>query len=111
MDHVEIHLSRRFRRYFRKLRLKRAANQLVAEPRVCACCLRAVVKQVLILAQSKTKRDRSVGMLVDGKWQNDDLADFKRDGKTIRFSSDFHPLIRPEGEFPPAANRCALYCN
>ncbi len=52
-----------------------------------------------------------MGMLVEGRWQAEDLADFKRDGHAIRFSSGFHHQIEKTGEFPPTANRYCLYLN
>ena len=54
-----------------------------------------------------------MGMLVHGRWQDDDLADFHRDGKQVRFSGGFHQRIAADGStaYPPEPGRYALYFN
>jgi putative glutathione S-transferase len=54
-----------------------------------------------------------MGMLVNGKWQDEDAAGFVRDGKNIRFSSGFHESITADGAsgFTPEIGRYALYYN
>ncbi|MEM7467691.1 MAG: glutathione S-transferase C-terminal domain-containing protein, partial [Pseudomonadota bacterium] len=52
-----------------------------------------------------------MGMLIEGAWCDEDLADFKRDGHTVRFSSGFHERISEDSEFKPESNRYALYYN
>ncbi len=54
-----------------------------------------------------------MGMLVEGKWQDEDAEGFVRDGKNVRFSSGFHQLVKADGstEFTPDAGRYALYYN
>jgi glutathionyl-hydroquinone reductase len=54
-----------------------------------------------------------MGMLVDGKWQDEDTKGFARDGKNVRFSNGFHGAIREDGstEFKPEIGRYALYYN
>ncbi|MFT4583716.1 MAG: putative glutathione S-transferase [Gammaproteobacteria bacterium] len=54
-----------------------------------------------------------MGMLVEGKWQNEDVKGFVRDGKSVRFSSGFHGAVREDGstEFKPEIGRYALYYN
>jgi len=54
-----------------------------------------------------------MGMLVNGKWQNQDATGFVRDGKNIRFSSGFHETITADGSsgYAPEIGRYALYYN
>ena len=54
-----------------------------------------------------------MGMLVDGRWQDEDLADFRRDGRQVRFSSGFHERITRDGSspYPAVAGRYVLYFN
>jgi len=54
-----------------------------------------------------------MGMLVNGKWQDEDASGFVRDGKNVRFSSGFHASVKADGssEFAPEAGRYALYFN
>ncbi len=54
-----------------------------------------------------------MGMLIEGRWRDDDLAGFKRDGKQVRFSSGFHAVVSNEADapYPAATGRYALYCN
>ena len=52
-------------------------------------------------------------MLSGGVWQNDDIPDYKRDGKNVRFKSGFDEHIKRDGtsHFAPEANRYVVYCN
>ena len=54
-----------------------------------------------------------MGMLIDGKWQHEDLSAFARDGSKVRFDSGFHALVKADGSsnFPPDPDRYALYFN
>ncbi|MGR8948811.1 MAG: glutathione S-transferase family protein [Gammaproteobacteria bacterium] len=52
-----------------------------------------------------------MGMLVDGKWQAEDLSQFARDGNQVRFDSGFHDIVAEGSEFPPGAGRYTLYLN
>jgi len=54
-----------------------------------------------------------MGMLVNGKWQDDDVAGFVRDGKNVRFDSGFSYWIKADGssDFALDAGRYALYFN
>ena len=54
-----------------------------------------------------------MGMLVDGKWQYEDLTAFARDGSTVRFDSGFNALVKADGssDFLPEQGRYALYFN
>lgn len=54
-----------------------------------------------------------MGMLVNGKWQNEDVSGFVRDGKNVRFSGGFHDSIKADGssKFTPETGRYALYFN
>ena len=59
------------------------------------------------------KEHLAVGMLSGGVWQNDDIPDYKRDGKNVRFKSGFDEHIKRDGtsHFAPEANRYVVYCN
>lgn len=54
-----------------------------------------------------------MGMLVNGRWQDEDLADYRRDGEQVRFSSGFHERITRDGSsaYPAVAGRYVLYFN
>ena len=54
-----------------------------------------------------------MGMLVEGKWQNEDITGFVRDGKNVRFSNGFHDTVSADGSsgFTPEIGRYALYYN
>jgi len=54
-----------------------------------------------------------MGMLIDGRWQGEDAAGFKRDGKQVRFNAGFSGWIRADGStgFRPEAGRYTLYLN
>ncbi len=54
-----------------------------------------------------------MGMLVDGKWQREDISGFVRDGKQVRFSAGFGDRISADGSTTYAAEsgRYVLYFN
>lgn len=54
-----------------------------------------------------------MGMMIEGRWSDEDLSGFVRDGQQVRFSSGFHNSIKADGsgDFPAEANRYALYLN
>ena len=54
-----------------------------------------------------------MGMLVKGVWQDQDLKDFERNGKNVRFQSGFHNKVQKDdsSSFIPEVGRYALYFN
>ena len=42
-----------------------------------------------------------MGMLVEGKWQAEDLPQFARDGSKVRFDQGFYGVIDDDGKFLP----------
>jgi len=54
-----------------------------------------------------------MGMLVNGTWQDEDISEFERNGKNVRFDSGFHRSIRPTptSDFMPERGRYRLYFN
>ena len=52
-----------------------------------------------------------MGMLVEGKWQAEDLPQFARDGSKVRFDQGFYGVIDDDGKFLPEPGRYALYLN
>ncbi len=54
-----------------------------------------------------------MGMLIEGHWRDDELAEFKSDGQQVRSSSGFHAVVSSEAgaAYAAAAGRYALYCN
>ncbi len=54
-----------------------------------------------------------LGMLNNGVWQKEDIPDFKRNGKNVRFKAGFDRWIKGDGSTPfsPEAKRYVVYCN
>lgn len=54
-----------------------------------------------------------MGMLVAGRWQDEDVSGFVRDGKNVRFDSGFSGWVKADGstDFIPQGGRYTLYFN
>jgi putative glutathione S-transferase len=52
---------------------------------------------------------RLMGVMIDGKWHTQPLAELTKDGDFQRKESSFRDWIEPGGQFPPEAGRYRLY--
>jgi putative glutathione S-transferase len=50
-----------------------------------------------------------MGVMIDGKWHTQSLAELAKEGDFERKESSFRDWVKPGGEYPPEAGRYHLY--